>query len=174
MNVMGQDETTQVSRVCMLGLNASLNTLDIGLYIPTNIFSVYEHTIRRLCIDPDTDSIDIASLSLFIHGHRIPYYCIKHRNSKSPITLEIVRHRCTRTRRTTADAATPRPNFGEYSPSCIWPKTSHVSVRIIMKIINFQGVLTGISAKKNYWPPRTAVLPFSICFFDILIQKIFF
>ena len=48
---MGQDEATQVSRVRthVLGLNVSLNTSDIRVYIPTYKFefSLYEQTVRH-------------------------------------------------------------------------------------------------------------------------------
>ena len=43
---MGQDETTQVSRVHthVLGLNASLDTSDIRVYIPTSVNLAYMST----------------------------------------------------------------------------------------------------------------------------------
>ena len=64
---MGQDETTQASRVCthVPGLNPSHNTMDNTIYIPTNTskHGLYEHTHTRLCQDPHDNHIATGSLS---------------------------------------------------------------------------------------------------------------
>ena len=87
---MGPEETTQVScvRTHVLGLSASLNTLDINIYIPMNKseYSCMNTRKTRLCDDPDIDHIAIGLLSQLIHNHPILYRLIT-----EPGTYKLIR-----------------------------------------------------------------------------------
>ena len=119
---MGQEQALQVSRVHMhVLIFASLNTLDITVYIPTNKseYSLSNTRETHLRDESDIDHIAIGLISLLIHNHPILYLLYTTSKFKISIYLQTIGRFPTRPERITETATSPRPNFGEHSTSSI-------------------------------------------------------